>query len=360
MGNVKKIGNTVAAPFTFPTGDTTVVGGLVSKIWAPIMTNAFDNTNEFTARYYHKSTLQILGIDFVYNLEPGMEYASRMEFWNLERTGVGVQTPAVTLYWKDAITSDIANDGSSYDIGALADLTVAHWNGTSWDNMGGVASGVFPIGQISTTVPFTSYSPITLASKAKKNTLPVELLNFTALPNGKVVDLNWATATEKNNDFFTVERSKDAVNLEDISTIKGSGNSSSIISYSDKDINPYDGISYYRLKQTDFDGKFSYSNIVSVEFEPENSRMLDLTVFPNPAKNGNPIYLKFDGVETAKEILVVVKDIVGKEWYSKVVITSETDNSVFAIDHYNNIAPGVYIVIGTSDDGIYYKKIVIE
>ena len=224
--------------------------------------------------------------------------------------------------------------------------------------MGGVASGVFPIGQISTTVAFTSYSPITFASKAKKNSLPIELLSFDAIPNGEIVDISWSTALELNNDFFTVERSNDAVNFEELIIIDGAGNSNQTLNYTTKDVNPFNGVSYYRLKQTDFDGKFAYSNIVSVEFT--TPKMLDLVVFPNPAKNGESIYLKFAGVEKAKEILVVVRDIMGREWYSKVYITSETDNSVFAIDPYNNIAPGVYIVTGSSDDGIYYKKIVLE
>ena len=170
--------------------------------------------------------------------------------------------------------------------------------------------------------------------------------------------LDESTALELNNDFFTVERSNDAVNFEELIIIDGAGNSNQTLNYTTKDVNPFNGVSYYRLKQTDFDGKFAYSNIVSVEFT--TPKMLDLVVFPNPAKNGESIYLKFAGVEKAKEILVVVRDIMGREWYSKVYITSETDNSVFAIDPYNNIAPGVYIVTGSSDDGIYYKKIVLE
>jgi len=75
-----------------------------------------------------------------------------------------------------------------------------------------------------------------------------------------------------------VEKSRDAINFERVEIVEGAGNSNQILHYSCNDNNPLPGISYYRLKQTDFDGKFSYSKIVAVEFEdlPEN------VIYPNP------------------------------------------------------------------------------
>ena len=94
--------------------------------------------------------------------------------------------------------------------------------------------------------------------------LPIELLVFDAKYNGKTVDLIWKTATEINNDYFTVEKSIEGGNFEQIGTLRGAGNSSVILNYSLEDKYPHIGTAYYRLKQTDFDGSYSYSDIVSV------------------------------------------------------------------------------------------------
>ena len=96
--------------------------------------------------------------------------------------------------------------------------------------------------------------------------LPIELVEFTANPVNDFVELSWTTATEENNDYFTVERSKDADMFKELAKVDGAGNSSYTITYFELDTSPYRGVSYYRLKQTDFDGKYDYSDIVSVFF----------------------------------------------------------------------------------------------
>ncbi len=94
--------------------------------------------------------------------------------------------------------------------------------------------------------------------------LPIELTEFKATPEDKNVVLNWSTATEHKNDFYTVERSANAIDWESISFIKAIGNSYSTANYSIFDSSPLPGISYYRLKQTDTDGRYTYSNNVSI------------------------------------------------------------------------------------------------
>jgi len=112
------------------------------------------------------------------------------------------------------------------------------------------------------------------------NPLPVELLNFVALRSGASVQLIWSTASETNNDFFTVQRSKDGISFENIVQQKGAGNSNAVLYYSATDHDPYTTFSIYRLKQTDFDGKFTYSNLVSVDIV--NSA--GFSIYPNPFK----------------------------------------------------------------------------
>jgi hypothetical protein len=113
------------------------------------------------------------------------------------------------------------------------------------------------------------------------NFLPVELISFTARSfENKVVVLNWKTASEQNNEYFTVERSTDARNFEEIETIEGAGTTSIPQYYQSIDERPYRGVNYYRLKQTDFDGTTSWSEIQSVTFGEASNR--SVRVFPNP------------------------------------------------------------------------------
>jgi hypothetical protein len=113
--------------------------------------------------------------------------------------------------------------------------------------------------------------------------LPIELISFepTVLEN-QFVQLDWLTATETDNDFYSIERSADAEHWEVIQLLDGAGTTTESRSYSWIDRSPLPGTSYYRLKQTDFDGKFEYSEIRSVEITGLNPQTLE--AFPNPAK----------------------------------------------------------------------------
>lgn len=114
--------------------------------------------------------------------------------------------------------------------------------------------------------------------------LPVELLSFDAeLMDNQHVKLNWQTASEINNDFFTIERSSNGNNWQEVNKIKGAGNSSSRLRYSEIDYNPYNGLSFYRLKQTDFDGQFEYSKIISTHIK--NNEKSQVKIYPNPSNN---------------------------------------------------------------------------
>jgi hypothetical protein len=109
--------------------------------------------------------------------------------------------------------------------------------------------------------------------------LPVELLSFDAKPSGNKVDLSWTTASEHNNDFFSVERTSDAVTFDIVCELESNHNTSTISEYNCEDLSPLTGLSYYRLKQTDYDGSSTYSGLVAVNRElPE-----EYQIYPNPA-----------------------------------------------------------------------------
>jgi hypothetical protein len=112
--------------------------------------------------------------------------------------------------------------------------------------------------------------------------LPIKLLSFTAENAGNNTILKWSTATEENNDFFTVQRSTDAYNFTEIKTLKGAGNSYAQKNYECKDDDRNKGTVYYRLKQTDYNKADSYSGIVAVY---ENDIVHGISVWPNPSQN---------------------------------------------------------------------------
>jgi len=114
--------------------------------------------------------------------------------------------------------------------------------------------------------------------------LPIELLDFKAKEYNESIELMWTTATEKNNDYFTIERSIDGINFETVGMVNAVGNSQSINNYKDYDLHPLDqAITYYRLKQTDNDGTFTYSEIITVE---KNKNEIDFVISPNPSGSG--------------------------------------------------------------------------
>ena len=186
--------------------------------------------------------------------------------------------------------------------------------------------------------------------------LPIELLSFTATPCNSNVCLDWSTATETNNNYFTVERSKDGVDFEIVSIVNGAGNSTSVLNYSSVDNTPYDGVSYYRLKQTDFNGAFKYSVVKTVDFNAASD--FTFNVYPNP-NNGDNINIAITA-DKGQEVLVVVYDISGKESYSKVILTEGSGENIYAVDPTNKLAPGIYMITASSNQSIYHKKMVVK
>ncbi len=160
--------------------------------------------------------------------------------------------------------------------------------------------------------------------------LPIELLSFDAQLENKATHLTWETASERNNDFFAVERSPNGIDWDVLELIDGAGSSAELLSYETYDNYPLKVISYYRLKQTDFDGKARYSAIKSI------SNTEDLMVLPNP---GNGIFY-VSGLSERKENQVLVMDVTGKT-----IANYKTEDAMLQMNLEDHPA------------GIYYVKV---
>jgi hypothetical protein len=113
-------------------------------------------------------------------------------------------------------------------------------------------------------------------ARSTLGSLPIELMSFEAKPYNEDVLLEWTTASETNNDYFEVERSYNGIDFNSIGIVKGAGNSSTLKSYSLTDYEPLTGLSYYKLKQIDYNGDFSFSDIVSILINSKEN----LVVYP--------------------------------------------------------------------------------
>ncbi|ULQ56171.1 T9SS type A sorting domain-containing protein [Flavihumibacter rivuli] len=140
------------------------------------------------------------------------------------------------------------------------------------------------------------------------NPLPVRWLSFNGRYFNSGVDLSWSTAAELNNDKFTVERSADGVSFSAIGEVKGRGNSNVNATYAFRDQKPLNGVSYYRIRQTDLDGKESYSDVIKITISNGNAG--GFRVFPNPL-NGNAQLVLENTAWTNKKVTVTVFNALG-------------------------------------------------
>jgi hypothetical protein len=183
-------------------------------------------------------------------------------------------------------------------------------------------------------------------------TLPVTLKSFVAKRNRSTVELKWITATEINNTGFEIQRQIGTGSWQTVGfvpTQAQGGNSSTDLAYSYNDGNNTKGISNYRVRQVDFDGKYKYSEIRSVRGETQLSKVI---VYPNPSFDGK-INVVFDDENSIRDVsLMDINGRVVKQWKS-------IANNNIQID---NLTPGMYnlriVVPATGEQTI--EKIVVN
>ena len=167
---------------------------------------------------------------------------------------------------------------------------------------------------------------------------PIELIRFEGRIEKATVYLSWETATETNNDFFTIERSEDGSHYHEIASINGAGNSTNPVAYEylDKDVPP--GYLYYRLKQTDYDGQFEYFKPIMIE---HSTKGVDFQrVFPNPYTESFTI--EFNTNENT-DIELKVYNQSGQIVLEELLDCYEGPNQ-FTIRDGSNLSPGTYFL----------------
>jgi len=176
--------------------------------------------------------------------------------------------------------------------------------------------------------------------------LPVELINFEYSSIDGYVALLWKTAVEINNDYFTIEKSYDGVNFREIATISGNGNSNSIQSYNWSDESNILELTYYRLKQTDYDGKFAYLGVLAVSSTLGNSYDL----YPNPVSSDSKVFLRSS---TDSETNWSLFDLNGNQ------ISNGTFDRITSIST-DNLRNGIYMLKISNQQKVVSRKLVVQ
>lgn len=318
-GPVRKVGTQA---FTFPVGKN----GKYRPIGISAPTGA---TSHFTAEYLKSDPGLLYN---VLSLVLSIKQVSRCEYWSLQRTN-GSANVSVSLSW----------DAGSCAVGSPAELKVTSWFPllSIWQDLGsGSFSGSSAAGTIVSNSAVSNFGVFTLASTNANVALPVELMNFDAVVIDAKTQIDWKTASEINNDYFTIERSQDGEYFEAIGTVAGVGNTTNLSTYQFIDENPLAGTSFYRLRQTDYDGQFKVYEPVSINFKGANMDFIIKAVGPNPFSD----ILRIDYFSPDNsELLMILSGLDGSIAMQE-YINVNAGTGTYTTGQLPQLASGVYIL----------------
>lgn len=319
-GIVTKSG--AANGFTFPTGSNGNLGkvevtdGTATNVSVQYFSNpAGFGTNDLP-RWWNAADM---------SGENPFNHVSNVEYWKIS------SNEAITAdFVAEASTDMHFNSETAEEDRIPANIQMAFYDNNRWTNVGGSASiSDNTLTITAAEIPASATRGIsgnytTFGSKSKSTVLPIELVSFTANCNGRSALIEWTTVTEKNNDYFVLERSNDAVNFKEIARIAGAGNSIEPISYAYTDFGVRNGDNYYRLVQFDYDGTSTASEIIvanclGTDGEPE------VLAYPNPF--GDDLTLRFENFGNI-QATVEVYDMLGRMVHTQKVNCSQNDYEV--------------------------------
>ncbi|MCB0409453.1 MAG: fibronectin type III domain-containing protein [Flavobacteriales bacterium] len=239
-----------------------------------------------------------------------------------------------------------APDGSI--CGGIPGNTITNDLGTSLSNVDfteGSVSNIFLVGNASKTPTFTNTGSVVVDCQI----LPVGLSNFDAICDNKKVICEWTTFSETNNDYFTIEKSTDGIHFQELVKITGAGNSSVVNQYNFIDDEKSDSPSYYRLKQTDYDGKFEYFPMKVADCQNDNA----FEIFPNPFTN----YINIlNDVDELFHDNFIVQDYLGRNIHLEV----QSYDSGVRLSFENNLPNGIYFLTIVKNEKIIHTQKIIK
>lgn len=331
--------------FTFPFGRKSGSLRLIPFIFN--VTSAGNGSGNIAVSTYHSGSNNLPLPQAVYNITGGgaLNNCENIldRWWLISQSGYS-SNPTANLTFNFEYDTEIGSPNTITE----TELQAQHWNGSSWD----LPVGVHSLHQVYVE-NIHDFSPWTLVNK--KIPLPIELMSFSAKCNDNKVNLNWVTASETNNDYFTIERSKNAQNWEYVNNVIGAGNSNKPTNYSIDDDQPIEGSSFYRLKQTDYDGEFTYSEITPVACESSENLFEMLAIIQG--QQNDEIILVFTAPEGEKFDYSVI-DNTGK------LIQHKSEKAIGGLNeiHIKTIGlnEGIYLITLQNSEKFFGQKVLIK
>jgi hypothetical protein len=323
VGNGSVITYTTSVAHTFVPGQYVTISGAMTPI-------GYNLTNVMILSTPTTTTFTVSGV------QTGVS--------SLTSTATGLTSNGGTPYTTQQTTLNYVQSYNQFAASNLDSVRVVSWD---WPVVPtGVAPYFVPSG------PIGDFGPWTIAVNSIP--LPIELLDFKAYPQGDIVKLEWATASEVDNDYFTVERSTNSSDFTYVDRIKShTHNSNIILNYNTYDEQPLKGLQYYRLKQTDFNGEYTYSKLQPVWFG-DKSVFEIINVFPEYTSQNN-INVWFNS-DSENPIQIEITDASGKVVYSQ--IENTVINGVNKIMLNVNLVRGMYFITLKNKEKSISKKFI--
>ena len=362
----KKTSTSAETNFVFPTGSA---GDGQPKVLGSIKVASLAANSTTEVTFHQKSADNGDGTH-------GFTLAEYPRWWNINDMCPGTnelpQFDHVSNY--EYWTINTALSGLTLTVDAASDL--AHFHNPSnreaanikaaarydcWKNLGGSASidgGKITVSGVNVPSSITRGDVnfagiVTLGSRSSEVVLPIELTSFTATCDGKSALVEWTTATERNNDYFILERSDNAIEFTEITRVAGAGNSIEQLNYSYTDYGVHGGDNYYRLVQVDYDGTRTMTDIVVANCVEMATDDPDVLAYPNPFNDDITVVLDNFGNRPAR---IEVYDVLGKLiMYKKV---DSPQNSYEMMLHLGNLPPAAYNIRVSTADFVINRKVV--
>ena len=345
-----------SSDFTFPTGSNGVLGsvtvpatragGSVTIRFNKSASAGGFSTDEGYPRWWNINDM--CGEDGTNRFD----HVSNAEYWDITTSST-----LENVTFRAVAATDVHFNDTSINEYNPEVIKFALHNGC-WKNMAGNASVNGSHSDLSVSnvrIPVTRRETYkgTFGSLDNNTVLPIELLSFTATCNGNYAELAWSTASERNNDYFVIERSDDAIDFTEVGRVAGAGNSIEQLDYSYTDYGIHGGDNYYRLVQVDYDGTRTASEIIVANcIEPEVGEP-DVQAYPNPFNDELTVVLDNFGNRAAT---IEVYDMLGKLIYTDKIAAPQ--NSYETILNLSNLPPAAYTVRVSTTDFVINKNVV--
>lgn len=282
------------------------------------------------------------GVPAIQNFYTGADNSANMvdRFWQIDLAGTGTTGNYLFTYRN----AEIAANGNTNPRAQRWQTATSKWTDPST-----FASQTNPTANQVQVTGVTQSGPWAISIAAQP--LPVELLSFSAKKEKDRVKLLWSTASETNNDYFTIERTQNQNEFSFIDKVDSRGPSSNILEYYTYDYRPLNGLQYYRLMQTDFDGTSTYSKLVPVTFGKENFEIITVSSSNDESRN---VLFNYD---TDGQVSIKVVDIMGKTVYEK--LNFKTIDGINQFDlGVANLTSGVFTIFIFDDTRKVSRKII--